>query len=121
MTAFLLLAAAADPAPVPTGGTLRPGLEPTDVSPGLLGFLVTFAVAAAVVVLFLFLTRSLRRARRNAEDLGIPVERKEGIAFRREDGELPGRGRGGRGGPDGAAPDDQGPDAGTGDREAPRG
>ncbi|MCF4120061.1 hypothetical protein L1785_03635 [Antribacter sp. KLBMP9083] len=84
MNAFLLLAAA-DPSPNPTGGTLRPGLTETDVSPGLIGFLVTFAIAAACVLLFVSLTKHLRKARRNAEDLGLPVERRQSIGFRRDD------------------------------------
>lgn len=42
---------------------LRPELDPTDVSPGLEGFLVTFGVALALVVLLVFMTRRLRRVK----------------------------------------------------------
>lgn len=37
----------------PSPDELRPGLDPTDISPGLIGFVVTFLVAAAAVLLFL--------------------------------------------------------------------
>lgn len=50
------------PPPSP-GGELRPGLEPTDVSPGLPGFLTMFAIAVACVVLFLSLNKQLRKVR----------------------------------------------------------
>ena len=51
------------PSPAPTGGDLRPGLEPTDVSPGLPGFLTIFAVALACVVLFVSMNKQLRKVR----------------------------------------------------------
>ncbi|MBD7948972.1 hypothetical protein [Oerskovia rustica] len=51
------------PSPAPTGGELRPGLEPTDVSPGLPGFLTIFAVALACVALFLSMNKQLRKVR----------------------------------------------------------
>ncbi|MBO0611167.1 hypothetical protein [Myceligenerans salitolerans] len=75
---------AAAPSPDPTEGVLRPGLEETDITPGLVGFLVTFAVAVACVFLFLSLTRHLRKARRNAEEQGLDVERRKGIEIRRD-------------------------------------
>lgn len=52
-----------DAVPAPTGGELRPGLEPTDVSPGLPGFLTIFAVALACVALFLSMNKQLRKVR----------------------------------------------------------
>ncbi|MFC8922646.1 hypothetical protein [Cellulosimicrobium sp. NPDC057127] len=64
----------ATPAPSPTDDPLRPELEPTDVSPGLAGFLAIFAVALAAVALFFGLSRQLRRMRHNAEAQGIPVD-----------------------------------------------
>lgn len=76
--------AAAVPSPDPTEGVLRPGVEETDISPGLTGFLVTFAVAIACVFLFLSLTRHLRKARRNAEEQGLDVGRREGIEIQRD-------------------------------------
>ncbi|GAB4086767.1 hypothetical protein GCM10028784_33970 [Myceligenerans cantabricum] len=73
--------AAATPVPDPTEGGLRPGLETTDITPGLTGFLVTFAVAIACVLLFLSLSRHLRRTRHNAREQGLDVDegRKKGI------------------------------------------
>lgn len=64
----------ATPSPAPSEDPLRPDLEPTDVSPGLAGFLAIFAVALAAVVLFFGLSRQLRRMRHNAEVRGIPVD-----------------------------------------------
>lgn len=40
---------------------LRDDLEPQDVSPGLLGFVVIFAAAVACIPLFLSMTRKLRK------------------------------------------------------------
>jgi hypothetical protein len=57
------------PPPSP-GGELRPGLEPTDVSPGLPGFLTMFAVAIACVVLFLSMNKQLRKVR-HSERSGV--------------------------------------------------
>lgn len=42
---------------------LRNDLDPIDVSPGLEGFLVTFGVAVALVVLLVVMTRRLRRVK----------------------------------------------------------
>ncbi|MFC7877971.1 hypothetical protein [Isoptericola sp. NPDC057391] len=64
-----LLAAAPSPSPSPTQGP-----DELQVTPGLAGFVATFAVAVACVLLFLSLTRHLRRAQRNAEEQGIPLE-----------------------------------------------
>ena len=58
------------PSPAPTTDELRPGLEPTDVSPGLPGFLTIFAVALACVVLFLSLTKQLRKVRHDERGAG---------------------------------------------------
>ncbi|WP_251150409.1 hypothetical protein [Cellulosimicrobium sp. Marseille-Q4280] len=57
--------------PSPSDDPLREDLEPTDVSPGLAGFLAIFAVALAAVALFFALSRQLRRMRHNAEVQGI--------------------------------------------------
>lgn len=59
----------AAPSPSPTS-TVPDDLE---VTPGLVGFLATFALAAACVLLFLSLTRHLRRANVNARERGLPV------------------------------------------------
>ncbi len=64
---------AAAPSPSPAGGSLRPDLAPTDVSPGLGGFLAIFAVALVAIGLFYAMTRQLRRMGRNAAELGLPV------------------------------------------------
>ncbi|MBL0888201.1 hypothetical protein [Myceligenerans indicum] len=70
--------AAEAPSPGPTEGGLRPGLEDTDISPGLVGFLVTFVVAVACVFLFLSLARHLRKARANAEEQGLEIDKGKG-------------------------------------------
>lgn len=82
-----VLAAATEPSPNPTEGQLRPGLETWQVSPGLIGFVITFALALACVVLFLNMSKHLRRAGHNARQQGLPIEQPEGIGFRRTDGE----------------------------------
>lgn len=46
------------PSPEPV---LREELKETDVAPGLIGFLVTFAVVALVIVLMVSLSRRVRR------------------------------------------------------------
>jgi len=81
------LAAATEPSPNPTEGQLRPGLQTWEVSPGLIGFVITFALALACVVLFLNMSKHLRRAGHNARQQGLPIEQPEGIGFRRTDGE----------------------------------
>ncbi|MEV0894399.1 hypothetical protein [Promicromonospora sp. NPDC050262] len=102
------LALAADPSPNPTEGQLRPGLEPWQVSPGLVGFLVTFALAVACVLLFLNMSKHLRRAGHNARQQGLPVPEPEVISFSRP-------------GEDGAAGEGDGPDAGTDGTSTPDG
>jgi hypothetical protein len=81
------LAFATDPSPNPTENQLRPGLEEWQVSPGLIGFLVTFVLAVACVLLFLNMSKHLRRAGHNARQQGLPIAESEGIAFRRTDGD----------------------------------
>ncbi|HEV6953902.1 MAG TPA: hypothetical protein VKY86_11720 [Promicromonospora sp.] len=111
------LSFATDPSPAPTEIELRPGLEEWQVSPGLVGFLVTFALAVACVLLFLNMSRHLRRTRHNAERAGLPVPQQEVIGFRRDGtvgpvpaGETDGPGRaqrtdGDEGGTDAPAPE----------------
>lgn len=60
------LGAAADPSPSPSTIEIPPEDQ---TSPGLLGFLVTFAVAAAVIALGFSLVRHLRVVDRNARRL----------------------------------------------------
>lgn len=63
-----LLAAAPAPSPSPT-----PQFDAAAVSPGIVGFLATFAVVLAALVLFQLMTRSLRRTARNARAAGLEV------------------------------------------------
>ena len=48
-------------------GTLRPGLEPTQVTPGMIGFLASLVLAVAVILLVLDFNRRNRRLRYRAE------------------------------------------------------
>ena len=48
-------------------GTLRPGLDPSQVTPGLIGFLMTLFLAVVVILLFLDFNRRNRRLRYRAE------------------------------------------------------
>jgi len=66
LAALLDTAGAVDPTPTPTPD-LAPGIDPNDVSPGLLGFLATFALVAMVIPLIISMNRHLRRARYRAE------------------------------------------------------
>lgn len=68
--ATLLPAETLTPSPSPSD-VLRPGLDPYDVSPGLLGFLAIFAVASVCVLGWLSLNRKVRRMRfaERAEDV----------------------------------------------------
>jgi uncharacterized membrane protein YgcG len=100
------VALAADPSPDPTDGTLRPGLEAWQVSPGLIGFVVTFALAIACVLLFLNMSKHLRRAGRNAREQGLPVAAPDVIGFRRPEGDA--AGTGGAKGPDAEGTSDAG-------------
>lgn len=53
----------ATPSPDPSAPPLQPGIAPTDVSPGLLGFLATFALVAMVIPLVLSMNKHLRRVK----------------------------------------------------------
>lgn len=77
------IALATEPSPNPTEGRLRPGLEEWQVSPGLIGFVVTFALAIACVLLFLNMSKHLRRAGHNAREQGLPVPVPQTVSFRR--------------------------------------
>ncbi|NCT91169.1 hypothetical protein GXB85_09425 [Cellulomonas sp. APG4] len=86
---------------------LRPGLEPLDVSPGLLGFLVVFAMVLACIPLFRSMSGKLRGVDHRAPD-------------RDDDGEE--RAEGGTDSQRAPGPRDGGPgDGGVGDEDAGRG
>jgi hypothetical protein len=106
MTLALLVGLAADVDPSPSPST--PPLEDWEVTPGLTGFLATFAVAAAAVVLFLSLSRHMRKADAYARAHGIEVPERRTIGFRR-DVPAPEAGAGSPVSPD-TAPDDGTPD-----------
>lgn len=61
---FSLLNLAATVTPTPGDDpSLRPGLDPTQVTPGLLGFLATLFLVIAVIFLIRDMTRRIRRVR----------------------------------------------------------
>ena len=62
MFSLLNLAATVTPAPG-DDASLRPGLDPTQVTPGLLGFLATLFLVIAVIFLIRDMTRRIRRVR----------------------------------------------------------
>ena len=62
LTTALLQAATENPA-----GDLKPGLEPSQVSPGLAGFIATFFLVAVVILLIIDFNRRNRRLRYRAQ------------------------------------------------------
>ena len=62
LTAMVRAAPTADP-----DGGLRPGLEPSQVSPGLLGFFATFLLVLGVILLVFDFNRRNRRLRYRSE------------------------------------------------------
>jgi len=58
-----MLIASIGPQPIPDAPR---GLDPNDVSPGVAGFIATFAVTAVTVLLILAMVRSVRRIRHRA-------------------------------------------------------
>jgi hypothetical protein len=70
---MMWLAGAAAPSPVTP--TPSPAVEINEVTatPGLVGFLVTFAMVVVAIFIFRMMGRSLRRATRNAEAAGMDV------------------------------------------------
>ena len=62
----LLLALATTPAPAPTP-TLRPGLSQDQVTPGLLGFLLTAFIVVLTALLIVDMVRRIRRVRYRAQ------------------------------------------------------
>ncbi|MCK0117841.1 hypothetical protein BCE75_10675 [Isoptericola sp. CG 20/1183] len=80
MSAALLAGLLADVGPSPSPTT--PPLESWEVTPGLTGFLATFAVAVAAVLLFFSLSRHMRKANAYARAHGIEVPERRSIGFR---------------------------------------
>ena len=83
----LLIALATAPAPTPTP-SLRPGLSEDQVTPGLLGFLLTAFIVVLTALLIVDMVRRIRRVRYRAQveaereaagDAGFPAD---GTAFR---------------------------------------
>jgi len=62
---------AVTPSPYPSDITVT---QSTGGSPGFLGFVFTFLLAVAAVLLFLSLTKQLRRVDRRAKQLGLDDE-----------------------------------------------
>lgn len=60
--------------PLPTPTTPEE-LDPTTVSPGLIGFLVTFAIAVATVLLLLDMVRRVRRLKYREQQAAAVEER----------------------------------------------
>lgn len=84
----LILIAATTPVPTPNVPTLRPGLTEDQVTPGLLGFVVTFSIVAIMFFVIRDMMKRVRRVRYraqvesgiaggshgpNAEYMGIPI------------------------------------------------
>lgn len=64
---FVLLATTPTPVGPSDTPSLRPGLNADQVSPGFLGFLATFFVAALLILLIVDMVRRIRRVRYRAE------------------------------------------------------
>ena len=62
----LLIALATTPAPTPTP-SLRPGLSEDQVTPGLLGFLLTAFIVVCTALLIVDMVRRIRRVRYRAQ------------------------------------------------------
>ena len=62
----LILLAATDPAIPPQPG-LRPGLTEDQITPGLLGFIITFSIVVVMFFLIRDMTKRVRRVRYRAQ------------------------------------------------------
>jgi hypothetical protein len=104
----LLLALATSPAPTPTP-SLRPGLSEDQVTPGLLGFLLTAFIVVLTAFLIVDMVRRIRRVRYRAQveaermaagEAGIPAGGAEfpaeGSGYRADGPEFPAGGRASR-------------------------
>ena len=64
---MLLIASVFALVPAPDEGQLRPGLDPSQVTPGLLGFLMTLFMVIAVILLMRSMVGRVRRVRYRAQ------------------------------------------------------
>lgn len=80
MNYLLNLASAVSPTPDQEDG-LRPGLDPSQVTPGLLGFLATLMLVVAVIFLVRDMSRRIRRVRyqSGADDAGSDGSGPDGV------------------------------------------
>ncbi len=75
----LILLATTDPA-VPSPPGLRPGLSEDQITPGLLGFVVTFGIVVIMVFLIRDMVKRIRRVRYRAQVEGEHVGGSHGPA-----------------------------------------
>ena len=73
-----LIVLAVSPSPGPGDGGLRDGLTADQITPGLLGFVMTAFMVIAVVMLMVSMTRRIRRVRyreqlSDAAEAGLPT------------------------------------------------
>ncbi|WP_229741468.1 hypothetical protein [Kocuria dechangensis] len=120
-TGMLGLLPAIAPNPIDEG-TLRPGLDPSQVTPGLIGFLMTLFLAVVVILLFLDFNRRNRRLRYRAE-----YAERRAAEERTAGGTVPDRRTGPQDASDsaraataGRAEDGAAPSSGTDERSGPR-
>lgn len=101
---FSLLNLAATVTPTPgDDASLRPGLDPAQVTPGLLGFLATLFLVIAVIFLIRDMVKRIRRVRYRAMAAEEAEEMRERPAERAPeypDGEPQRHAPGGKHGPD---------------------
>ncbi|WP_159797985.1 hypothetical protein [Puerhibacterium puerhi] len=103
-TELSLRVGAAAPSPSPSPADR---LEDYEVTPGIEGFVATFALVVVAILLFLSLTRHLRRTTHNAQVQGLPVAEPKRV----QGGGRGAGGDGGTAGDGGAAGDGEGPGA----------
>ena len=87
-------------------GTLRPGLDPSQVTPGVAGFLMSLVLAVAVILLVLDFNRRNRRMRYRAEYAERRAAEEQVGGYTREAPDAPAAGET----PGSAAEDPGGPD-----------
>ncbi|MGX5359364.1 hypothetical protein [Kocuria sp. KH4] len=73
-------------------GTLRPGLDPSQVTPGVAGFLMSLVLAVAVILLVLDFNRRNRRMRYRAEYAERRAAEEQVGGYTRESSDAPAAG-----------------------------